>query len=84
LYRPATTTTCPSRSYAPASGSGADPAKVGWDVQLVSGVRNCPLMFELDETPTVEEFQEIYDDWFNVFLEKGLIENERTEIALNR
>jgi len=41
-------------------------------------------MFELDETPTVEEFQEIYDDWFNVFLEKGLIENERTEIALNR
>lgn len=40
-----------------------------------------PLMFELDETPTVEEFQEIYDDWFNVFLEKGLIENERMQTA---
>lgn len=43
-----------------------------------------PLMLELDETPTVEEFQEIYDDWFNVFLAKGLIENERTEVAVNR
>ena len=38
-----------------------------------------PMLFELDETPTVEEFQEIYDDWFNVFLEKGLIENELQE-----
>lgn len=44
-----------------------------------------PMLFELDEAPTVEEFQEIYDDWFNVFLEKGLIENERVqETALNR
>ena len=43
-----------------------------------------PMVFELDETPTVEEFQEIYDDWFNVFLEKGLIENERNETAVNR
>jgi hypothetical protein len=43
-----------------------------------------PMLFELDETPTVEEFQEIYDDWFNVFLEKGLIENERNETAVNR
>ena len=44
-----------------------------------------PMVIELDETPTVEEFQEIYDDWFNVFLEKGLIENERMqETAVNR
>ena len=44
-----------------------------------------PMLFEPDEVPTVEEFQEIYDDWFNVFLEKGLIENERMhETALNR
>jgi hypothetical protein len=43
-----------------------------------------PMLFDLDETPTVEEFQEIYDDWFNVFLEKGLIENERNETAINR
>jgi len=39
-----------------------------------------PMLFDLDETPTVEEFQEIYDDWFNVFLEKGLIENERKTV----
>ena len=44
-----------------------------------------PMLFNLDETPTVEEFQEIYDDWFNVFLEKGLIEDERKhETAVNR
>jgi hypothetical protein len=24
-----------------------------------------PMLFNLDEAPTVEEFQEIYDDWFN-------------------
>jgi len=42
-----------------------------------------PMVIELDETPTVEEFQEIYDDWLNVFLEKGLIENER-KAAVNR
>jgi hypothetical protein len=43
-----------------------------------------PMVFELDETPTVEEFQEIYDDWFNVFLEKGLIENELQETVEHR
>ena len=43
-----------------------------------------PMLFDLDETPTVEEFQAIYDDWFNVFLEKGLIENERTENGQHR
>lgn len=43
-----------------------------------------PMVVELDETPTVEEFQAIYDQWLNVFLEKGLIENERTEIIEHR
>jgi hypothetical protein len=43
-----------------------------------------PMLFDLDEIPTVEEFQDIYDDWFNVFLEKGLIENERTKTTVNR
>ena len=43
-----------------------------------------PMVIELDETPTVEEFQAIYDQWFNVFLEKGLIENERTEVVEHR
>lgn len=43
-----------------------------------------PMVFDLDETPTVEEFQEVYDDWFNVFLEKGLIENELQETVEHR
>lgn len=30
--------------------------------------------FELDETPTVEEFQRIYDEWFRLFQQKGLID----------
>jgi len=30
--------------------------------------------FELDEVPTVEEFQRIYDEWFGLFQQKGLIE----------
>ncbi|MBD3262229.1 MAG: hypothetical protein GF334_11285 [Candidatus Altiarchaeales archaeon] len=34
-----------------------------------------PMMFELDEVPTVEEFQEVYDEWVKVFQEKGLIAN---------
>lgn len=34
-----------------------------------------PILFELDETPTVEEFQEIYDNWLQVFRDKELLEN---------
>lgn len=30
--------------------------------------------FELDEVPTVEEFQRIYDEWFRLFQQKGLID----------
>lgn len=43
-----------------------------------------PILFDLEETPTVEEFQEQYDEWLNAFLEKGLIENERTEVVEHR
>lgn len=35
-----------------------------------------PILFELDEVPTIEEFQKIYDDWLRVFHEKELLENE--------
>jgi hypothetical protein len=32
-----------------------------------------PIPFELDNLPTVEEFQKIYDEWFRLFQQKGLI-----------
>lgn len=35
-----------------------------------------PILFELEETPTVEEFQDIYDNWLQVFHEQELLENE--------
>lgn len=35
-----------------------------------------PILFDLDEVPTVEDFQEIYNDWLQVFHEKELLENE--------
>ena len=31
--------------------------------------------FELDEVPTTEEFQRIYDEWFRLFQQKGLMPN---------
>ena len=34
-----------------------------------------PMLFELDEVPSIADFQAQYDDWFNVFSERGLIEN---------
>lgn len=37
----------------------------------------CPIPFDLEETPTVEEFQRIYDDWLQVFRERGLLKNEQ-------
>ena len=33
-----------------------------------------PIPFDLDEVPTIEEFQRIYDEWFRLFQQKGLIE----------
>lgn len=43
-----------------------------------------PILFDLEETPTVEEFQKQYDEWLDAFFEKGLIENERTEVVEHR
>ena len=34
------------------------------------------LPFELDEVPTIEEFQEIYDQWFRLLQRKELIDEE--------
>ena len=33
-----------------------------------------PILFELDEIPTLEDFQKIYDEWISVFQEKNIIE----------
>lgn len=30
--------------------------------------------FELEEVPTIEEFQDLYDDWFRILQRKGLVE----------
>lgn len=32
-----------------------------------------PIPFELENVPTVEEFQKIYDEWFRLFQSKELI-----------
>lgn len=39
-----------------------------------------PMMFELDEVPTIKEFQKQYDEWFHVFREKELLENNESEV----
>lgn len=38
-----------------------------------------PMMFDLDELPTVEEFQSIYDEWLQVFRDKELLEAHESE-----
>lgn len=43
-----------------------------------------PILFDLDEIPTVEEFQEIYDTWLKVFQEKKLLEEHESETTVNR
>lgn len=40
-----------------------------------------PMMFELDEVPTIEEFQIIYDEWLQVFREKELLEAHESEVS---
>lgn len=39
-------------------------------------IRSIP--FELDEVPTIEEFQQIYDDWLQVFRDKELLEEHES------
>jgi hypothetical protein len=38
-----------------------------------------PILFDLDEDISVAQFQAQYDDWLNVFSERGLLENETKE-----
>lgn len=34
-----------------------------------------PILFELDDPlPSIQEFQQIYDEWFRLFQQKGLID----------
>jgi hypothetical protein len=43
-----------------------------------------PILFELEEIPTVEEFQEQYDAWLKVFQEKELLGEHEPETNINR
>ena len=43
-----------------------------------------PILFDLDEVPTVEEFQEIYDTWLKVFQEKKLLGEHEPETTIHR
>ena len=35
-----------------------------------------PILFDLDEDISAAQFQAQYDDWLNVFSERGLLEND--------
>lgn len=37
---------------------------------------NYPIPFELDNVPSVTEFQKIYDEWFRLFQNKELLGSE--------
>lgn len=39
----------------------------------------CPIPFELEETPVLEEFQATYDSWLQVFHDKGILKNEQQQ-----
>ena len=43
-----------------------------------------PILFELDEVPTVEEFQKTYNEWLKVFQEKDLLEEHEPETSQHR
>lgn len=43
-----------------------------------------PMVFDLDEVPTVKEFQERYDEWFHVFREKRSAEIRKQKKALEQ
>lgn len=38
-----------------------------------------PHAVELDEVPTVEEFQKHYDRWWNIFREEDLLTNDNNQ-----
>ncbi|MEK6833160.1 MAG: hypothetical protein AABY32_03865 [Nanoarchaeota archaeon] len=35
-----------------------------------------PIPFDMDNVPTIEEFQKIYDEWLTLFKEKEFIKDE--------
>ena len=35
-----------------------------------------PIPFPLDRVPTVAEFQKIYDRWFQIFQEEGIVDEQ--------
>lgn len=39
--------------------------------------------FELDEVPTIEEFQRIYDEWFRLFQQTGLKDKNGQKDSIN-
>lgn len=39
----------------------------------------CPIPFDLEVEPTVEEFQKTYDYWLHVFREQGLTEDHEQQ-----
>ena len=52
------------------------------EIEMEDGTTR-PLPFEIegDEVPSVEEFQEIYDQWLKVFQEKQLLEEHESEVC---
>lgn len=40
-----------------------------------------PVPFDPEEVPSVEEFQRIYDQWFEVFRQQGLVPSADTAEA---
>ena len=38
-----------------------------------------PIPFELDETPHLEDFQEQYNHWLDIFISEGFITNEEND-----
>ena len=44
-----------------------------------------PMMFDqTDKVPTVKEFQKIYDQWFDLFQQLGLVNDDEQETGGDR
>lgn len=44
-----------------------------------------PMMFDqTDKVPTVKEFQKIYDQWFDLFQQLGLVNDDEQEVGGDR
>lgn len=40
-----------------------------------------PMIFELDEIPSIKEFQKIYDQWTEIFKQQSLLESNESKIT---